>query len=81
MALYCSYPFGAAGGESDAFGENGLRLAAAKLMIKLEMFQALYLLWHYTRLPTYLLAYSFTSSRTRYCSSTYPLPTHHLLTV
>ena len=32
-------------------------------------------------LTTYLLAYSFTSSRTRYCSSTYPLPTHHLLTV
>ena len=59
MALYCSYPFGAAGGESDAFGENGLRLAAAKLMIKLEMFQALYLLWHYplTHLLTCLLIY------------------------
>ena len=59
MALYCSYPFGAAGGENDAFGENGLRLAAAKLMIKLEMFQVLYLLWHYplTYLLTCLLIY------------------------
>tara|TARA_B100000795_G_scaffold243270_1_gene207018 strand:- start:11 stop:190 length:180 start_codon:yes stop_codon:yes gene_type:complete len=59
VALYCSYPFGAAGGESDAFGENGLRLAAAKLMIKLEMFQVLYLLWHYplTYLLTCLLIY------------------------
>ena len=38
VELYCSFPFGAEGVD-DAFGENALRLAAAKLMIKLEMFK------------------------------------------
>ena len=38
VELYCSFPFGAGGAGSDAFGENGLRLAAAKLMLRLEMF-------------------------------------------
>ena len=65
VAVYCSYPYGTPGGDSDAFGENGLRLAAAKLLLKLEMFQELcVVLCHY--LPTHVLTHS----------PTYCLPTH-----
>ena len=38
VELYCSFPYGD-DGVDDAFGENGLRLACAKLMLKLEMYK------------------------------------------
>ena len=84
VAVYCSYPYGTPGGDSDAFGENGLRLAAAKLLLKLEMFQVL---CHPTHLPTYrpacllptsYLPFLFTYPPTHLLthSPTYCLPTH-----